>query len=221
MSKIFKYTILTVFAAIFLMPAFVSGQTENPGSAKGRTTDGTTRKTEDKQSQLEKPSQSEGAVELVFPDLENWQRGEVRTYPTEELGFSVPYLSREGGTVSIFVYNGGYSNIADGIGDKNVVGEFDRTKSKMVMLGEQGLYQGVKEVKSDTITLGGSNGKVKALHALYNFRLQGQEVDSEIFIFGYKGNFIKILATRPKAKNGAENQALVELLAAFDKMFAK
>ena len=221
MRIVFKYTILTIFAALFLMPALVSAQTDNPGSARGRTTEGTTRKTEEKQIPLEKSNQTDGSVELVFPEVENWERGELRTYPNEALGFSVPYISEEGGIVTIYVYNAGLSSIPNDINDKVVKGEIERAKNEIIQYGKMGVYEGVREIKSDTITLGGANGKVRALRSLFYFKIKGDEVDSEIYLFSYKNNFIKIRATRPKAVNGAENKALVELLAAIDKMFAK
>lgn len=224
MRLILRYTIFSLLSVLFLMPAFVSAQTD-PGSARSKPTTQQTpspRTNQENKTKLgngSKPddkTKTEDEVTIVFPEVENWQRGEKRTYSSPELGYSVSYTSEEGGTVSVFVYNGGNSSIANGTTDEVVIEEFDRTKARMKMLGGQAAV----EVKSDTVTLGGTSGKVSALRALYNFSLQNQTVDSEIFIFGYKNNFIKIMATRPKSKNG-ENKSLIKLLAAIDKMFAK
>lgn len=222
MSMISRYTIFSILSVLFLMPAFVSAQT-NPGSARDKTTQQTTTRSNEENTtksgnggKAVDKNKTDEEVTLVFPDIENWQRAEKRTYSSPELGYSVSYTSEEGGTVSIFVYNGGNTSIANGTTDELVIEEFDRTKSRVKMLGGQSAV----EVKSDTVTLGGTNGKVSALRALYNFNLQSQVVDSEIFIFGYKNNFIKIMATRPKTKSG-ENKSLIKLLAAVDKMFAK
>ncbi len=220
MRIVFKYTIFTILAALFLMPAFVSAQTD-PGSAKGRNTEQTTRKPDEKSAESGKSNKTAAEqVEFVFPDIEDWQRGEVRTYPNEALGFSVPYMSEEGGMVTIYVYNAGLSSIPTDLNDKIVKNEIERAKNDIIQIGKSGIYEGVREIKSDTVTLGGATGKVRALRALYYFKIKGEEVDSEIYLFSYKNNFIKIRATRPKAKNGAENKALASFLAEIDKMFA-
>lgn len=159
--------------------------------------------------------------EIEFPEIDGWEKGEVRSYPTAELGYSIPYQSETGGTVTIYVYNGGRSKIADGIDDKYVKSEIENAKSDIKAAGENGAYQGVKKIKDGTVTLGGADGSVKALYSLFNFKIQGTMVDSEIYLFGYNNNFIKIRATRLKGKNGASNDDLNALLKEIDKLFSK
>ena len=215
-----RYMIFTILSVLLLMPVFVSGQTD-PGSARGKSTEQTTRKPDEKNSQSQNRNGGAENEEISFPDIENWQRGEIRTYDDPSLGYSVPYTSRDGSSVSVFVYNGGYGKIADGINDKPVKDEMASIRTRLLKLGEAGLYQGVKEVVSDTVTLGGANGNIKALHSLFYFKLQGVEVDSDIYIFGYKNNFIKIHSTRPSAKGGAVSKNFANLLAVMDKLFSK
>lgn len=158
---------------------------------------------------------------ISFPEIEGWEKGNITTYPIAELGYSLAYQSEEGGAVTIYVYNGGKKKIADGIDDKAVKAEIKQAGSDIEAFGEQGYYDNVKKIKDDTVTLGGTNGKTKALYSLYTFRVRGQDVESEIYLFGHQNNFIKIRATRPKSEDGAENTEFKNLLAELDKVFSK
>lgn len=158
---------------------------------------------------------------IVFPDVDGWKKGEVDTYPTPELGYSIGYQSREGGTVTVYVYNGGHKSIPNGITGNIVKGEIEIAKGEISQVGRMGIYPDLKAIKDGTITLGGSSGKVKSLYSLFNFKLKGTVMTSEIYLFGYNNNFIKIRATRPKEAEGTVNKALANLLAAFDEMFSK
>jgi hypothetical protein len=220
MRIVLRYMIFTILSVLFVMPVFVSGQTD-PGSARGKTTEQTTRKPDDKNSQSQNGDSGIGNEEIVFPDVANWQRGEIRVYDDPALGYSVPYTSKDGSSVSVFIYNGGNRKIADGINDKPVKDEMASMRTRLIKLGEAGLYQGVKEVVSDTVTLGGANGSIKALHSLFYFKLQGMEIDSDIFLFGYKNNFVKIHSTRPSAVGATTDKNFANLLAAMDKLFSK
>lgn len=158
---------------------------------------------------------------MEFPEIDGWVKGKMTTYPTAALGYSVPYQSETGGTVTIYVYNGGKSKITDGVDDKNVKKEIENAGNEIKQSGELGYYDDVKKVKDDTITLGGTDGKIKALYSLYNFKIRGQKVDSEIYLFGYNNSFVKIRATRPASKNGVSNDALNDLLKEIDELFSK
>jgi hypothetical protein len=192
MRSLLKYTVLSLLCWLFLMSTMGYAQ---KSSGKG--------------------------VEVEFPDIEGWERGDIQTYPTAELGYSVPYQSDEGGSVTVYVYNGGLKKISDGVEDANVKAQIEQAKNDIVQAGELGYYDNVKHVKDGTITLGGTDGKVKALYSLFTFKLRGQEAESEIYLFGYQDNFIKLRATRPKSKEGAENKATKTLLAAIGKMFSQ
>jgi hypothetical protein len=160
-------------------------------------------------------------AKLVLPEVEGWEKGDVATYPSAELGYSVPYQSETAGIVTVYVYNGGLSKIADGIEDANVKAEIRKAESDIKAYGEAGYYQDVKLIKSDTANLGGSGGSTKALYALFSFKVRGAEVDSEIYLLGYHNNFVKIRTTRQKGKNGPDNSEVKRLLEELGKMFAQ
>ena len=153
---------------------------------------------------------------IVFPEVEGWKKGNVTMYPTAELGYSIPYQSVEGGTVTVYVYNGGQRSIADGTTDPKVKNEIKRAENDIRAAGDAGNYENVKFIKNDTVTLGDLRS---ALYSLFSFSLNGRAVDSEIYLFGYQNNFIKIRATRSKGANGPKNAALDDLLRAVATIF--
>jgi hypothetical protein len=206
MKSILK-TILVIFCSLFLMQAVTIAQDKSTDNAdKAAKTSRTDTTGADKESKIE------------FPDVEGWKKSVVRN-PTTELGDMIHYDSNEG-RVTVYFYNGGLKNISDDIKNGTLKDEMENAKNGIRQLGEMGIYQNVREVKSDTITLGGASGKVKALHSLFNFSAKGRELVSEIYLFGYKNNFVKIRATRPK-EGGTENKALAGLLAELDTHFSK
>jgi hypothetical protein len=198
MGRILKFTIFTIFCGLFLMQTVVSAQNNTPKAGKN---------TQD--------------LELTFPVIEGWEKGDTTVYPIPELGYSIAYQSEEGGTVTIYVYNGGLKKISSDIADKTVKSQMEQAKNDIKHYGKLGYYENVKEVKSETVTLGGSSGKIKALHSLFTFTIRGQDVNSEIYLFSHQNNFIKIRATRPQSKTTTENQAMTTLLSEIDAMFSK
>lgn len=191
-----KITIFTIFCGLFLMQSVASAQKNAPATAADNQ-------------------------EIQFPEIEGWEKGEVTVYPVPELGYSIGYRSEEGEAVTIYVYNGGYKKIPDGITDKVIKSQIDQAKSDIKKAEEMGVYEDVKELKNDTVTLGGVTGKVKALHSVFSFSLKGREVNSEIYLFGYNNNFIKIRASRPKQTVDEDITAMATLLSEIDKIFAK
>lgn len=213
MRSIFKFIILTVFCSLFLFQMDVSAQSGRPGKPDSP----------DKTNKVDKPVMpvTPKKFDGEFPDVDGWEKDEIYTYPTSALGYSINYESEEGGRVTIYVYNGGMKNISDDANDSTIKGEIARAKSDIITLGKQGYYDNVKEIKSGTQTLGGASGKVKVQYVLLSYKAKGQNLTSEIYLFGYDNNFIKIRATRPKEEVGAENKALADLLSAIDTLFSK
>jgi hypothetical protein len=135
---------------------------------------------------------------IIFPEVEGWEKGEITTYPTAELGYSVPYQSQIGGTVTVYVYNGGFSSIGDGISDTTVVNEIRKAENDIHSYEQAGYYQDVNLIKSETVNLGYAQTN-PALHSLFTFSVRGTPVESSIFMFGYRNNFIKVRSTHPQA----------------------
>ena len=159
-------------------------------------------------------------LKISFPVVKGWEKSEVTTYPVAALGYSVNYESEEGGRVTVYVYNSGRSKIVNGAKDKVIKDEIEKAKSEILEFEKRGVYQNVKEIKNETIALGGENGKVESLHYLLSMSARGNELTSEIYLFGYKNHFIKLRATRLYEKEGIKNQAMTDLLSALEKLFS-
>jgi len=211
MRSISKYNIFIIFFAFLIMPVAASAQV-NP--------------TETPSAKTEKTNKSTVPLTLKdlsidFPDVDGWERSVIQKYPTAELGYSINYESVEGGRITIYVYNGGKKNIPSDITDKTVKNEMKNAKSEIQQVSKAGYYQDVKEIKNDTVTLGGTAGKIKALHSLFNFSVRGQNLTSEIYLFSYQNDFIKIRATRSREDDKIENKAVSKLFAELDALFSK
>lgn len=174
------------------------------------------------QTSLQKVSLKTNAFDLKinFPDVEGWNKSEISVYPVAALGYSVNYESKEGGRVTIYVYDGGKAKVASGVKDKVIKDEIEKAKTEIREFEKRGVYKDVKEVKNETIILGGESGKVESLHCLLSLSARGNDLTSEIYLFGYKNHFIKFRATRLYEKEDKKNQAMTDLLSALDKLFS-
>ncbi len=157
---------------------------------------------------------------IIFPEIEGWTKGEMTRYPTVELGYSLPYRSEQGVIVTLYAYPGNNRTIPNNL-DGVVKKEFEKTKSDIFAVGKQGVYKDVKEIKSETLVLGGSGGKISALHALFTFSIQGRDVNSEIYLFPYHDRFIKIRATRPVSLGKEADAEFATLLSELDSFLSK
>ena len=166
-------------------------------------------------------NEDKSGVEVAFPIVEGWERGDIYAYPTAELGYSIAYQAKDGASVTVYVYNGGNKTISNDINDKIVSGQMVQAKNDIKKVGELGYYQNVEEIKSETITLGGSAGKIKSHYVLFNYKIREQPVISEICLFSYKNNFIKIRITRPDDDSASEHAGVKYLLSEIDKLFSK
>ncbi|MGB7202725.1 MAG: hypothetical protein WBD16_10695 [Pyrinomonadaceae bacterium] len=160
-------------------------------------------------------------LDVKFPEIDGWEKGELTKYPSAALGYSIGYESETGEIVTVYVYNAGLKTIPDDVNHKTIKDEINRAKAEIRQVEEMGYYENVKELKNDTVTLGGEAGKVKTLHALFTFKLRGNEVASDIFIWGYQNHFVKIRATRKAEKEMVNSKIFTVLLAELDKLFSK
>ena len=160
------------------------------------------------------------AIEVKFPEIEGWTKGNVSGGVTEQMGLIAPYNAKSSAIATIYVYDRGIQKIPDDLSGV-VETEFKETKDSLYRLVQMGLYKSVKEVKSETSTLGGAKGKVKALHAIFIMKMKGTDTISEIYLFSYKNYFVNITLTQPKAVAGEElKKELENFVAAMDTLFA-
>lgn len=151
---------------------------------------------------------------IDFPEVEGWEREAPSVYPQPELGYSVSYLSEDGGNVTVYVYNGGRSKIADGHDNKEVKNELRNARADVDKFVDLGYYEKAETVKSDVVTLG---GKIKAAREVIALTVRGQKLTSEIYLLGHKNQFIKVRTTRRFESDGAINPAVRSLFEAIAK----
>lgn len=159
-------------------------------------------------------------LKINFPEVEGWEKSAITTYPYAELGYSINYESEEGGKVTIYVYNGGRKKIPNDAKDNVIKGEIDKAKNEILTFEKMGRYKNVKELKDETIMLGGEKGKIECQHKLFSLTAGRDDLLSEIFLFGYQNHFIKLRATRLYEKDGTKNKSMTDILTALDKLFS-
>ena len=155
---------------------------------------------------------------IEFPEVEGWERGEKAMLPTGEEGIFINYDSPARERVTIYVYKRD-GEVSDKLGGV-VKEEFNGARDAIKSVAEAGLYTDLKESKSETGTIG-ATGKVKALHVQMTFKARGAPMNSEIYVFPYKGYVAKIRATRPAGVDKTRDEAFAKLLAAIDELFSK
>lgn len=153
------------------------------------------------------------------PEVDGWERDDKFVYSPASLGFSYNYNSTEAGRITLYVYDGGRKAIPNELTGL-VNDEFQKAKSDIKAAADAGYYQNVKMDKDETVTLGGSAGKVKSLHVFMTFSSNGTKLDSEIYLFAYKNHFVKIRATRPSANKEDAKPLLTAILSSIDSSFA-
>ncbi len=155
--------------------------------------------------------------DVAFPEVEGWELSERQQYPTPEMGYSHNYESPSG-RVTVYVYHGGRKTIPNSLKGP-VAEEVKMAQAGILAFVERGSYESAKEVKNETVTLGGTKGKVQSLHVLYALRAGGRDLDSRIYLFPYNNYFIKIRMTGPPMKEPSAD--MITLFEALDLLFSK
>jgi len=157
---------------------------------------------------------------IAFPDVDGWDREEAYTYPTEGAGYSVNYNSDDNGRVTIYVYNAGHSTIPNDL--KGIVkGELEGAKDAIRAARDAGVYEKVKETKTQTVMLGGPKGKVNVLRSHFELTRDNVKMNSEIYVFPYRNNIIKLRVTRPAVADKTLDESYANLLLEIDSLFSK
>lgn len=164
---------------------------------------------------LERETKFDGNV--TFPEVEGWELSPRQNTPVRSMGYFVNYESPSG-RVSVYVYNADLPSIPNSLTGV-VAKEMKDAKSGITMLVDAGMYESAKEVKNETVTLGGPKGSVKSLHAHFALRAGGRDLDSHIYLFPYHNYFIKIRMTNPQMKEPSADVAA--LFEALDLLFSK
>ncbi len=161
-----------------------------------------------------------GSLKVNFPEVEGWELSDPYFYPTPDAGHSVNYDSPGNGRVTVYVYTGGHKKISDELSGP-VKDELEMAKAAIKSAGEQGIYKDVKELKTEKIVLGGSAGKVNVLRSKFTLSRDGNKLASEIYVFPYRNNIIKLRVTRPVSAGAEGDASFAKLLSEMDAVFSK
>jgi len=157
---------------------------------------------------------------LAFPEVAGWEKGDPYIYPIAGAGYSVNYDSPTSGRVTVYAYDNGLKKIPNEL--KGVVAEeLEMAKGGILSAVRSGIYSNVKEGKTETIVLGGTNGKVSALRSAFTLTRGDSNMRSDIVLFPYKNQFIKLRITRPMATGKADDDSYAGLLTELDRFFSK
>ncbi len=161
-----------------------------------------------------------GTLKVDFPEIDGWELSEPYFYPEPSAGHSVNYDSRTNGRVTIYIYTGGHKKISNELSGP-VKDELELAKVAIKAAGEQGVYDNVKELKTEKILLGGAAGKVNVLRSRFTFSREGNKLASEIYVFPYRNNIIKLRVTRPALAGAEGDSSLAKLLSDIDTLFSE
>lgn len=155
---------------------------------------------------------------LDLPEVDGWEKAETVKYPQRELGYIINYDRAGGSRVSVYVYNGGRTDIKNSLTGP-VKEEIERAKAEIDTIAEMGLYTEVKVISDEKTKLGGKTGKIDVLRKVLSYKARGNALHSEIIIFPFEGDFVKFRATRPKATGLEGEEAVNKLLAELEAFF--
>lgn len=123
-------------------------------------------------------------------------------YQDKRLGVS--YLYRRGNHVcSLYVYNAGIKNIANGTGSL-VQRQFDNARNEIRDMVRRGYYKNVVEVKNRERKVKTGNGSIQYLWSVFEFEAFGKDRESNLMMTARKRHFIKVRCTylRSELKEG-------------------
>lgn len=155
---------------------------------------------------------------VAFPDVAGWAKDELIVYPQRAAGYGINYDAADDSRVSIYVYNAGRNDISNSLAGP-VKEEIEAAKEGVDALAEMGGYTDVRVVKDEKIKLGGKAGKIDVLRKVLSFKVGGNAMHSEIILFPFEGNFVKIRITRPMAAGQKAADAVDRLMAELESMF--
>lgn len=211
-----KTLTLSLIIALSVFTASAIGQ-EPSKEDKTKPTQKDTQKIEKTTEQPKAPARTKGEP-LEFPDVEGWTKGATLKYPQRELGYGLNYDADGGSRVSIYVYNNGRKDIKNTLTGA-VKEEIENAKAGIDAMVEMGAYSEVKVLKDEKSKLGGKDGKIEVLRKVMSLKAGNTQLHTEIILFPFEGDFIKIRASRPKSLGPEAEAAMNKLFAEIEAFF--
>lgn len=202
---------LILLVSLFAAAAFA----QEPGKGKDDKAKPEPQKVE--KPAVKAPARTKGEP-LEFPDVEGWQKGTTVKYPQRELGYGLNYDADGGSRVSVYVYNNGRKDIKNSLTGA-VKEEIENAKAGIDAMVEMGAYSDVKVLKDEKSKLGGKDGKIDVLRKVLSLKAGNTALHTEIILFPFEGDFVKIRASRPKSLGPEAEEAVNKLLAEIEAFF--
>ncbi|MBA4387020.1 MAG: hypothetical protein C0404_03505 [Verrucomicrobia bacterium] len=155
---------------------------------------------------------------VMFPlVLGGMAKGKATTYKEASLGVSIKYSGTNGIVADVYLYDGGLTSIPAGTNSATVKDELKKSSSSITAMEKAGLYKGVKELGEVQRGVGSGAGGRRMIGMSLEYTItregeDGQAVLSHLYIVGYKGLFLKIRATFPKANRESCEKSLESFL---------
>jgi hypothetical protein len=137
-------------------------------------------------------------------------------YDAAAMGRSYAYYGQGHLTITVYIYTGD-APVPAGIDSPRVRSEFDEAKT--VAAGMRGPSDGgPPKIEVTKVTLGDAPGSPPALCGTFEFEVEGELVESRIYLTGWGGHFIKLRCTMPASYRNAWGPGLSRFETALGQM---
>lgn len=150
-------------------------------------------------------------IQLTTPP--GWSKSEPRPLPTEENGFTVAFDHESGLAVTLYQFTRGERSIPQDVSAPVVQREMDLARNGIREAVDLGVWQGARELKSETVMLGDS--RQPALWSQYELSVNEITVLSDIYVWTHGNAFLKLRCTSHSSDFDSNQAVLRPLLTAF------
>lgn len=157
---------------------------------------------------------------VSWPQVEGFERGEVRSFDDPRLGYSVAYNSAAGLAATVFVYGGGFADIPEGASDITRA-ELLKASSDVIEAKRRGMWKSVEGGQPRQARLGGRPNSLAAWAASFRLGHAEGEALSDIYVTGRRGEFVKVRCTYPAERQAECERDRARLLDALDEALGR
>lgn len=151
---------------------------------------------------------------IIFPaQIANLQMLKVTDFEAKEkgLGVGINYFHNEIKEIliSVYAYNLNMKDIGDGADSEAVKYCYEEAESQIFAIQKKGIYKKVKKISTLDPDIANSQALKNAIFGSYSFKFEGNPMISNLWVTGYKNNFIKIRFSYPLKNEKEGKEALV------------
>jgi len=138
---------------------------------------------------------TEPGTGIVFPvKMAGLARGGYKEYPDKRLGTAIEYYDRANRMkVSIYIYNMGHANIADGVKSKGLADHFEQCKGDIDAAVKKGSYHKVTRLGDKIIPMGAGPNAHQILRGQFDLEVTPGDVrTSLLYLTGFNKQYLKL-----------------------------